>query len=800
MIRSTASVRISPVVFVALAPVLFLVWELSPAPGSDQLVGDAFLTVIAAFAAVEGWRAARRCAAEPALRLVWLLFSVAVLSGFVGGLSGLVRDITDAGSDRRGVADAAALAFYPVMLVALLRVPKPPSSRASRLRIGLDVAAIAIGITTLIWYLVVGPAIWDQGRSSVDLVLSYVFPAGDIALIVGIAFVVARGCPPVLRRPLALIEAALVLIIASDVLLSREAVHQFGGDDALVSFLYISAISLGAVAAMTQRTVVAGEPAAQPSSTNERLWKGNWLPPLAVVLGFGALLVSELDQPFFPDASLAIAATVLAVLVGARQYVAQRELTRLQDRFRGAVDDMAEGMIQFTVAGRIIWANRAAETYFGAERGGLVDHDVAGMIVGAAWDDLFGVRATVTGRRLDGRVFPIELAVSDMYVDGERVLVAVGQDVSERTRREVALRRSEQRFRGVFDSAGIGIVLAETVTGKIVDINAAAGAMLGGPPEVLRGLTYATFLPRGEAGYRGDREVMAVVAGLAAPGEAVQREVRIGRLDGGSLWVHLTLSNAEDELGGTGSIICVIKDITARRAVERVKDEFVSVVGHELRTPLTSIRGSLGLIQSGMLEEDEEEEMMVMAVSNADRLSRLIEDILDVERLDAGRTDLGFSPAPVRDLVASSLEVVQRMADDARVTVRVEADDLTVHADGDRIVQTLVNLLSNAVKFSPAGAEVVVRVERGEDEALFSVVDAGRGIPADHLESIFERFRQVDGSDAREKGGTGLGLAIARGIVLQHSGRIWAESPAGGGAAFRFTLPLKALGSPARES
>jgi signal transduction histidine kinase len=237
----------------------------------------------------------------------------------------------------------------------------------------------------------------------------------------------------------------------------------------------------------------------------------------------------------------------------------------------------------------------------------------------------------------------------------------------------------------------------------------------------------------------------------------------------------------------------MLEDITRRKTAERVKDEFVSVVGHELRTPLTSIRGSLGLLEGGVMGELPEQaaDMLGTAVSNTDRLVRLINDILDVERIDAGRADLDLAPVPAADLVRESLPVLEAVAEEAGVTIEVEADDdLTVVADSDRIVQTLTNLIGNAIKFSERGGAIAVGATRDLDHAVFSVRDAGRGIPADQLESIFDRFSQVDVSDAREKGGTGLGLAIARGIVEHHGGRIWAESVSGRGATFCFTLPI----------
>jgi signal transduction histidine kinase len=236
-------------------------------------------------------------------------------------------------------------------------------------------------------------------------------------------------------------------------------------------------------------------------------------------------------------------------------------------------------------------------------------------------------------------------------------------------------------------------------------------------------------------------------------------------------------------------------DIRRRGEVERIKDELVSVVSHELRTPLTSIRGSLGLLASGKLGalSPQGERMVQIATQNAERLVRLIGDTLDLERLESGSMSLERAWADAEAVALRAVETLRGVAEECGV--RLEAGvprELSMWVDADRVEQVLVNLLSNAIKFSPPGALVRLNAERRGGEVLFAVVDRGRGIPTAQLEHVFERFRQVDSSDAREKGGTGLGLAICRSIVQQHGGRIWAASEVGAGSTFFFTLPVEA--------
>lgn len=226
-----------------------------------------------------------------------------------------------------------------------------------------------------------------------------------------------------------------------------------------------------------------------------------------------------------------------------------------------------------------------------------------------------------------------------------------------------------------------------------------------------------------------------------------------------------------------------------RTELDSVKDEFISTVSHELRTPLTSIRGALGLLSAGLMGtvDVRAANLLRIASSNTDRLVRLINDILDLERMSSGSAPLQLRTCSVRDLIMQSVDTMTAMAAEAEVTLTI-APEMgspvpTCEVDPDRLQQVFTNLLSNAIKFSPPGATVRIRTESRGGELTVTVRDCGRGVPQAKLESIFERFQQVEVSDARQKGGTGLGLAICRSIVQQHGGQIWAERNDARGAA-----------------
>jgi signal transduction histidine kinase len=221
--------------------------------------------------------------------------------------------------------------------------------------------------------------------------------------------------------------------------------------------------------------------------------------------------------------------------------------------------------------------------------------------------------------------------------------------------------------------------------------------------------------------------------------------------------------------------------LALRSDLDAAKDEFICTVSHELRTPLTSIRGALGLLSSGLLGDVDAKahNLLRIASTNTERLIRLINDILDLERMESGRAPLNLRRCSLYDLGREALETMTALAEAADVeldlTCAAPREAIYFDADADRILQVVTNLLSNAIKFSPPASTVTVEIEANAESLFLKVVDRGRGIPVDKLETVFDRFHQVEHTDASKKGGTGLGLAICRSIIQQHGGTIWAQ-------------------------
>jgi PAS domain S-box-containing protein len=352
------------------------------------------------------------------------------------------------------------------------------------------------------------------------------------------------------------------------------------------------------------------------------------------------------------------------------------------------------------------------------------------------------------------------------------------------------LRASEARKAAILEASPDGILLLDG-GGRLLELNPAAERTfrLASARAVGRdflALALPASLPDGE------RE--RVAAALDAPaGRSTRLECPCLRADGSVFPSELTIARVPGD--GPPRFTAFVRDITERKAVERMKNEFISTVSHELRTPLTSIRGSLGLLEGGIMGDlpPQALDMVRIARTNTERLIRLINDILDLEKMDAGKLELKLAPLECAELVEATLAGVRGMADAAGVPLRSDVEGAPrVKGDRDRLIQVLTNLVSNAVKFSPRGAPVTVRVlEEAAGRVRFSVVDQGPGIPPEQRGRLFGRFQQLDGSDTRSKGGTGLGLAISQGIVDQHGGRIDVESEEGRGSTFTFTLEVE---------
>lgn len=376
--------------------------------------------------------------------------------------------------------------------------------------------------------------------------------------------------------------------------------------------------------------------------------------------------------------------------------------------------------------------------------------------------------------------------------DTEPFVLGHAIDITEKTDAEEKLHTLMRQRESILESVGDGIYGMD-MDGKLTFLNPSAANMLGYEVDEILGGDMHRLVHHSHAdGSPYPAEECPIDTSLHRNTPIRVRDEVYWRKDGASFPVEYVACPLVDD-GRTTGIVVAFQDVTERRRLDRMKDEFISTVSHELRTPLTSLRAALGLIAGGVLDGRPEKtaQMLDVAVGNCDRLARLVNDILDFERIGSGKLQLSCSAHPASELLLRAAELMQSSATRSGVRFHIEADPVHVWADGDRILQTVTNLIGNSIKFSSPGSTIRLCAHlKGSSQVQVEVHDEGRGIPADKLDIIFERFQQVDASDSREMGGTGLGLAICRSIVHEHGGRIWADSVPGKGSSFYLTLPV----------
>lgn len=358
----------------------------------------------------------------------------------------------------------------------------------------------------------------------------------------------------------------------------------------------------------------------------------------------------------------------------------------------------------------------------------------------------------------------------------------------ERRVAQAALAEREGRTRAIVDTVLDGIITIDE-SGDIETFNPAACRTFGYQANEVIGRNVKILMPEP---YRAEHD--GYLQNYLTTGDpkviGIGREV-VGRRSDGSTF-PMELAVAPMKVAGRTMFTGVVRDISERKRIENMKNEFVSTVSHELRTPLTSIKGALGLLRGSVLAELPENaaRMVEIAYQNSDRLVRLINDILDIEKIEAGMTKYDFAPVAVGELLAEAVNANKGFADEYGVSLVLHDDTAAakVSADHDRMMQVVTNLLSNAIKFSPDAGEVALSAREEGGRIRISVVDSGPGIPEEFRESIFSKFAQADSSDTREKGGTGLGLAISKAIVEQHGGTIGFDTECGKGTTFHFEL------------
>ncbi|MFB2833274.1 PAS domain S-box protein [Floridanema evergladense] len=383
-----------------------------------------------------------------------------------------------------------------------------------------------------------------------------------------------------------------------------------------------------------------------------------------------------------------------------------------------------------------------------------------------------------------------ETRIAPIWQDGEiSAAIVISNDINNRKQTEADLREKNRRWRSLLDNVQLIVIgldqqeLVEYVNPFYLKLTGYTEAEVLGKP------WFDNFVPSTRK-IELRKSFQEIIQGVNAHSYFVNPILTLTGEERMIAWSNTLLHDVKGNAIGS---ISIGEDITERYKLERMKGEFVSIVSHELRTPLTSMQAALNLLSENIVDPTSEtgKSVIQIAADGVERLVRLVNDILDLERLESGKIRLEKSWCNTAKVVKKAIDQMQEMANQSGIKLSTTIESCQTFVDCDRLLQVLINLLSNAIKFSASGSTVWLKIEIIPNHQLkFSIKDQGRGIPGDKLETIFERFHQIDASDSREKGGTGLGLAICRSIVQQHGGKIWVESILGEGSTFYFTLPI----------
>jgi PAS domain S-box-containing protein len=519
----------------------------------------------------------------------------------------------------------------------------------------------------------------------------------------------------------------------------------------------------------------------------------------AVILMAGAILpwagnivfVAHREEMIFDPTPFLFTCTALVAALAVFRYDLLEPAPTLRDARIGSVGD---AVIILDGRRRVADLNAAAQAMLGLRRAEAAGRDIGDLLPG--WPGAPPVAPIdVTMGSGDGpRIFDMRCSAIENLAGHATGSIVILRDVTERRAAEARLRESERRYRTVIEQAFDGVWLTD-LDGVITDANPQAAALLGYPIEDLIGRRASEFFAGTAPGAEREEALRR--------GEAVSWEHEY--LTKGGLAVLLA---GRSRLLGSDLVVSTFRDITEERlqaqlrerlldeaqAANRLKDEFLATVSHELRTPLNAVVGWTQMLVQRQVDESRLGYALSVIERNANAQVRLIEDLLDLSKLAAGRMRLTLRPTSPATVIRDAIEAVTPSAGAKRLSLQADlpGDLPDIPADPDRLRQAVWNLLTNAIKFTPSGGRIDLRARGGGELLVIEVADTGSGIAADFLPHVFEAFRQADSSLAGQSRGLGLGLTIVRRIVEAHGGRVEVESDGPGcGSTFRLTLPSR---------
>ncbi len=592
--------------------------------------------------------------------------------------------------------------------------------------------------------------------------------------------------------------------------------------------------SLFDVALLTRRPVVVEDGKRKPAGVEAPLVKG--MPDVRFFAGqsltepaghrVGVLAVMDTRARRFGEPELALLADVAAL---AERELGRSAFDRLLDDYREnaawamtVMDNAAEALVTVDQNGIVRSINRSGEVMFGWQAYELIGRDVTAILAdedrrriaraaALALDrpgHSFRIREEATGMRPDGSSFPVEMSLGGVRLsENESLLVAVVRDLTERRDQERRRAEEDARHAALFAQSPIPIGLVAP-DGRFLEANPALCAFIARDhPWFLEHTVEDVTHPHDR---EATRQNYAAVA--AAQARRFSMEKRYVTGDGSVKWGSLTVAGVFRPGGELDYFVSMIEDITHRKEgeerlvdaldrqrqayeeldrISKAKSYFVSLVGHEFRTALTGIQGFSELLAEQEFRPDEVKEYAREIHTEGLRLTRMISEMLDLDRMESGRMKLNYGRVDLNKVVIDVAERWQATTDAHQLVLKLAGGMGSIDGDADKLTQVVSNLVSNAIKYSPRGGTVTLATARHGAEVEVIVSDTGLGIPPEAMTSIFERYARHEAKDRELIKGTGLGLPLVRQIVEMHRGRVWVDSEMGKGASFHVLIPVR---------
>jgi PAS domain S-box-containing protein len=523
---------------------------------------------------------------------------------------------------------------------------------------------------------------------------------------------------------------------------------------------------------------------------------------LAVVVG---VVVALGPRPFAVPALVVIAVALIALLLVGRLLT---QLARERNHSAAILKEANDAYVAMDRTGLVLDWNRQAEATFGWTYEQARGRPVAELIIPPRYREAHrqGLRryldtgeASVLNKPVelsalhrDGHEFPIEITIWPLEDDGTTFSAFV-RDITKRLETEEALRRSEARKTALLESIAEGVITTDA-DGRITSINPAMERLSGWRQAEVVGCKYSETYPAFDAfGEPVPQEERILARALSDKAIITSRgfDMFFRIRDGTRIPVSATAAPISGDDGESVGAVEVVRDVSDEREVDELKSSLVSTVSHELRTPLTMIQGFSELLLTRDLAEKRSQEALREINASAERLSRLIEDLLSVSRIESGRLVARTEPERLDEVVDEVVTGFDKR-EDRSLVVDVEPHLPKVMADRDKLVQILTNLVSNALKYSAPDTGVKVTVGTVGATVQVAVTDRGIGLTEEEQSQLFSKFFRADRDEVRDAGGTGLGLYIAKSLVEMQNGQLWVNSQLGEGSSFHFSLPVAA--------